>query len=789
MRICGQEFGGETIARIRELIGKGLSRTRLSQEVCRLLDWKNRAGRLKEMSCRMALNILHEKGEIVLPEARVLGFQKKASPKASEIGPVLEPSVISGPLSDLGRIELVRVSAAKNKALSRLWFDLMVRYHYLGSGTLCGAQVRYLIRSGTKGVVGAASFSSAAWKVAVRDTWIGWSPGQRVERLSQVVANSRFLILPHVQVPNLASHLLGKLVRRLPGDWEATYGERPLLLETFVEEERFVGTCYRAAGWQEIGRTAGLGRQGRGGPVKKVLVYPLVPEARSLLRGGDPVFAPSSPLPPPLDWAEEEFRGVSLPDKRLKDRLLILARDFFARPAAPLPEACGSRAKAKAAYRFFDQDEATMDVLLRPHTQATEKRMKGHPVVLCVQDTTELDYTAHPRTHGMGPIGNHRLGPIGLMMHDTLAITPDGTPLGLLDVQCWARPEDSTRSPVVSATPEEKVAARKEKEKRKRENKSAPIEEKESDKWLKSFEAVAKIQKRCPGTRLVSTGDRESDIYDLFVLAQKDPDGPELLIRAVQPRKKTDGTALWGTLLERSPEGEMVLTVPRRHNRASREAMIGIRFAKVELAPPFPRNKGLAPVTLWAIAATEKNAPEGIEPLSWLLLTTISVETLEEAREKVVWYTRRWGIEVFHRTLKSGCKIEERQLGNSHRIKACLAIDLVVAWRLYYLTKLGREIPDVPCTVFFEEHEWRALVTFHQKVPASPEAPPPTLREATRMVAGLGGFLGRKGDGEPGTQTLWRGIQRLDDLSAMWTIFTRLQVYSTSPVPTRRKYG
>ena len=155
----------------------------------------------------------------------------------------------------------------------------------------------------------------------------------------------------------------------------------------------------------------------------------------------------------------------------------------------------------------------------------------------------------------------------------------------------------------------------------------------------------------------------------------------------------------------------------------------------------------------------------------------------------MVWYTRPWGIEVFHRTLKSGCKIEERQLGNSHRIEACLAIDLVVAWRLYYLTKLGREIPDVPCTVFFEEHEWRALVTFHQKVPASPEAPPPTLREATRMVAGLGGFLGRKGDGEPGTQTLWRGIQRLDDLSAMWTIFTRLQMYSTSPVPTRRKHG
>lgn len=169
--------------------------------------------------------------------------------------------MISGPLSDLGKIDLVRVNSA-DKALSRLWFDLMVRYHYLGSGTLCGAQVRYLIRSGTKGVVGATSFSSAAWKVAVRDAWIGWSPERRGECLPRVVANSRFLILPHVQVPNLASHILGQLVRRLPGDWEATYGERPVLLETFVEEARYVGTCYRAAGWRSDGPRDWGGRAG-----------------------------------------------------------------------------------------------------------------------------------------------------------------------------------------------------------------------------------------------------------------------------------------------------------------------------------------------------------------------------------------------------------------------------------------------------------------------------------------------------------------------------------------------
>ena len=785
MKICGQTFGEETIGKIRELIVSGMSRTELSRAVCRLLDWKNRAGTLKEMSCRVALKKLEEKGRIVLPSARILDFSRtKERGDLEGMAPAL-----TGSLPELGEISLVGVPHG-DKALSRIWNTMMERYHYLGKGPLCGAQIRYLVQSSRTGYVGALSFSSAAWKVAVRDAWIGWSPDRRVKALSRVVNNSRFLILPHVRVPHLASHILGKAVRMVSGDWEATTGERPLLLETFVEEGRFRGTCYRAAGWVEIGRTAGQGRQGRGVPVKKVLVYPLGEDARLLLRAVESAYEPPVPLSPvPADWAEEEFLGVSLPDKRLAARLLMLARDFFARPTAQLPQACGSRAKTKAAYRFFDHEKVTMDVLLSAHTKKTEERMAEHPVVLCVQDTSELDYTAHPDTRDLGPIGNHRKGSLGLLMHDTMAFDPSGTPLGLVDVQCWVRPPDPPKVEKGEQTREEKEADRKEKEKKEREKKTAPIAEKESYKWLKGFSRVAEVQKRLPGTTLVSMGDREADIYDLFELAQRDPNGPKLLIRALQPRKKTDGTALWKTLLEQSPDGEIRLEVPRRHSRAARETTLEIRFAKVDLAPPTPRKKELSPVTLWAVAATEKNAPAGAEPLSWLLFTSMTVETLAQALEKVVWYTRRWGIEVFHRTLKSGCKIEDRQLGNDHRIEACLAIDLVVAWRLFHLVRRGRETPDVPCTVFFEEHEWKALVTFQTRVPVAPDASPPTLREATRMVAGLGGFLGRKGDGEPGTETLWRGIQRLDDLAAMWIIFTNLQNRPTSPVSTQRRYG
>ena len=183
---------------------------------------------------------------------------------------------------------------------------------------------------------------------------------------------------------------------------------------------------------------------------------------------------------------------------------------------------------------------------------------------------------------------------------------------------------------------------------------------------------------------------------------------------------------------------------------------------------------------LWAVLAREVDAPAGAEPVEWLLLTTVTVENFEQAVQRLQWYTGRWQIEVFHRTLKSGCRIETRQLGAADRLEACLAVDLVVAWRIAHLTKLGRETPEVPCTVYFEPHEWQALTAFVARRP-EPSATPPSLREAIRLVASLGGFLGRKGDGEPGTQTIWLGLQRLDDIAAAWQAF--------GPVSSRREYG
>jgi hypothetical protein len=404
-----------------------------------------------------------------------------------------------------------------------------------------------------------------------------------------------------------------------------------------------------------------------------------------------------------------------------------------------------------------------MEAILAPHYESTLSRCAKEKVVLAIQDTTSLNYTTHKATEDLGPIGSFGAqATLGLHVHSMLVLNTAGTPLGLLNVQCWAR------DPNEHGKCEERA--------------SLPIEEKESYKWLVGYEATAQAQRRVPGTTIVNVADREADVFELFALARSCPGQPQLLIRACQPRKieSADKKAplVWDHVKSLECKGRLPLVVPRRGSRPKRQTTLEIRFAEVVLRPP----KGShckVPVRLWAIAAQEENPPEESEPIQWLLLTTLPVTTVEEAAEKLAWYTLRWQIEVYHRTLKSGCRIEDRQLGSAHSLKACLAVDMVVAWRIFHLVKLGREIPDVPCTAFFEDSQWKALVCFLQRTPIPP-AQPPTLRQAIRMLATLGGFQGRKSDGNPGTQTLWIGLQRLDDITAAFEIFATWALGDTS---------
>lgn len=757
MIVCGRELGEEVLERIRAG-ARDLSPRPLARQVCQWLGWKGPGGRFQVSAAVEVLRRLSGQGLVALRRGPPLPAPK---PRPPDPVPVESSAPAEGPersLEEIGPVELVVVGGRWSRTY-REWRQLLDQHHYLRSGPLAGHQLRYLVK-GPEGWLGALAFSAAALQVEARDRWIGWSKEARRENLPWVINNSRFLILPSVRVKNLASHVLGQALRQVAGDWEQRFGYRPVLAETFVEVGRFAGECYRAANWKMIGLTQGRGRQDRDRraelPRKIVLVHPLQENFQERLRqwpeqrrlAPPPVAAP--PEEEPGDWAQEEFGGCELGDRRLWRRLMEIGRDFFARPTMSIPQACGQRAKTKAVYRFLDHARVNLPSVLAGHYAATARRAQKERVILAVQDTTELNYSAHPATELLGPICDKE-GVIGMLVHDTMAYTGEGTPLGLIDVQCWVREE--------TETPKREQRA------------ELAIEQKESSKWLLSWRAAQRLQEQCPGARVVSVGDREADVYELFVEARQRTGGAHVLVRARQERSGRVGeaeetAAVWETLAARPADGQIELQLPRTPKRKARVAQVQIRYAAVELRPP-KRKPGLGPVKLWAVTVVEVGTPAEQEPVTWLLLTTVEVGSLEQALEVVEWYTLRFQIEVYHRTLKTGCKIEERQLGNATRIEACLAIDMVVAWRIVHLTKLGREVPEVPCTVFFEEAQWKALVAFVTEDPRPPEQPP-TLREAVRMMAmNLGGFLGRKRDGEPGAETIWRGLQRLDDITVM----------------------
>lgn len=735
------------VDRIQSIIRErpAISRRDLSRRVCRLLEWRSPDGRLKDMSCRKALAVLGERGHLNLPEPNTdYAFNKPRKPAPSPEVPTLKCE-----LAQLGEVTVSPVTSRYAKD-SEIWKGLLDTHHYLGSGPLCGARIRYLVKSSTCGYLGALAFGSASFALKDRDKYIGWSEHARRANIGMVVCNSRFLILPTVKVRNLASHVLSLTISRLPDDWMARYHVRPVLLETFVDPGRFSGGCYRAANWKWIGRSAGR----RDGRPKHIYVYALGRDFRKTLRREPPTVLGEAPRPEsPEDWAEEEFGGARFHDSRLKERLYRIGRDFYNRPQANIPEACGSRAGTTGAYRFFNNPKATMDVVLTAHTEATVERIKEHEVVLAPQDTTTLNYSHHPMTKGTDPINSVSDTLTGLILHDTLAFTEDGTPLGVLDAQCWAR-DFETRG-------------------KKYKRKNLPVEQKESVKWLRSYRKVARIQKLCPNTRLVSMGDRESDIYELFRMAVADPEGPGLLVRAEKTRRrKVGGDFLWDHMLKREIAGSLMLHIPHGGSRKARDTRLDVRFAKVALTPP-ERCRSEPAITVWAVHVLEREKTRtASDPIEWMLLTTAAVDTFEDAKKRVEWYSGRWGIEVYHRTLKSGCRIKDRQLRTAAGIGVCLGVDMVVAWRIYHMTMLGREVPEAPCTVFFKDIEWKALSCYVNKT-SVPPGKPPSLHEAIRMIAGIGGHLGRKCDGFPGTQTIWRGLQRLDTAIEMFAIFNQ----------------
>lgn len=451
-------------------------------------------------------------------------------------------------------------------------------------------------------------------------------------------------------------------------------------------------------------------------------------------------------------WCEEELAGVDLGDARLDARLINTAVQLSAQPLSSINQACEDWADVKAAYRLFDNEKVTLGKILYPHQMRTRERMQAHSLVLAVQDTTFLSYTDHPKTTGLGPIRGADQNLFGLVMHTTLCVTPDGLPLGVLDQQIWARSEEK-------------------REMTKAQLRNLPLEEKESYKWLQALECT--MQLAPPSTRVVTVGDRGADVYELFVRAQELQTG--LLIRASQDRVLVNDETgkLRSSVQAAAIAGYLKVHVPEKKNEPERDATVSVRFRSLTLQPPWrPKSPDKAPLPAMpvdAILVQEIDPPPGVTPLDWLLLTNIPVHTFEEAVERVRWYRCRWYIEVYFKVLKSGCKVEDCRLRTAQRLILFLTLHSIIAWRLFWLTYVNRCLPDAPCSAVLAEHEWQALYATIHRTSVLPQQLP-TVHQAVRWIARLGGFLGRKRDGEPGVTVIWRGWQRLSDISATWLL-------------------
>lgn len=459
----------------------------------------------------------------------------------------------------------------------------------------------------------------------------------------------------------------------------------------------------------------------------------------------------------PLTWAEEEFGAAALGDVRRTARLVQLASALGAQPQASVPQATEDSALRKAAYRFFGNQYIQAEAVLASHVQSTQRRMQAVPVVLAVQDTTLLDYSHAPATTGLGPLASAKQQ--GLVVHTTLALTPDHVPLGLLQQQVWARDPDVRRA---------------------QDHKTRPLAEKESQKWLTSLEAVIAARAACPDTQFVSVGDREADVYDLFLVDR--PVGVDLLIRAAQDRNvEGPDSYLWATMATAPVAATVEVQLGDRGGQPARLAELTVRWREVTLRPPKHRaHEHLPSVTVWAVWAIERSPPPDTEPVAWLLLTTVPITSTDAALERLAWYAARWGIEVWHKVLKSGCQIEQKQLGTAFRLTTCLTLYSVIAWRILYATMLARAVPDAPCTVLLDADEWQGLWCRIHRVAVAP-ATPPSLRQAVRWIGQLGGFLGRRGDGEPGVKAMWTGFQRLVDIAEMYRIMHQPSPVAPSP--------
>lgn len=487
-----------------------------------------------------------------------------------------------------------------------------------------------------------------------------------------------------------------------------------------------------------------------------------------------PSFSPTDPTN--AQWAELELGSIELGDARSNRRVVKVFSQMLSSPGKSIPQCSRSVAEAKAFYRLLNVEELTDAALFEVHRQAVLRRARhsGCRVLLAIQDTTACNFNTHHSLEGLGSISSSKVRPniAGLHVHSTLLSAADEDAVfGLLGAKFYARkPPGKGRS----------VGARN----------REPIENKESVRWLESLElarearqwlesasasASASDTPPAPPPLIVSVGDREADIYELLVEAQQHREqGLGLLVRSQHNRSlEGEEAQLWQRLERSEQAGSLTLSLPRSQGQKARQATLSVRFAAVPLAVPVNKARHMkmdTPVEASVVELREQDAPEGQgKGICWRLLSTLKVGTLEAALQLARWYARRWQIEEFHRILKTGCRVEARQMRSLERLRPMMALDMLVACRIMGMSAGARQSPQAPATDWLDEDEVSALEAYESdgKEPAQ-NKPPLSLGAAVKSIARLGGHLGRKGDGHPGAQVLWQGLSKLDMITDVW---------------------
>jgi hypothetical protein len=515
-------------------------------------------------------------------------------------------------------------------------------------------------------------------------------------------------------------------IRQLPQDFGTRYGYSPLLLESFVDKSQS-GTCYRATNWQLIGHTKGRGRQDRsnkkGETIKDIYVYPLENDFRLKMDVPEDMGVEAIEIENGInseDWAENEFGGAPIGDKRLSRRLVEIANEKAENPGVSYSGAVGGVwPKVKAYYRFIDKPDdsaVTMENILLPHRQRTIQRMKAQQTVLCVQDGSDLSFSNLDKCEGLGVIGTNQTGAQsrGFHLHSTMAITTEGLPLGILHSECTA--------PELKDKDDDRPC------------RAIPIEEKKTFCWIESVHDCMNLQALMPDTSIINVMDREGDFFEMFDDQRWNSKNVDLIVRAKHDRNITGEHKLFEAARQSPIKTRMNIKVPRQSARSkkskqkakpkrpARTAEVSVRFTQVEFNPP-SHHKDKDPLTVWVVHVWEENPPANTEPLEWFLLTTIDIKSVDDALQIIKWYSLRWRIEDWHRVLKSGCKTEKAANETAERLKRTIAINLVIAWRIMLMTLLGREVPELPAEVLFSDLEIEVLKAYSKKKPLLPLKP------------------------------------------------------------------